>query len=83
MAPDNRRSTARHNSSIIEKLVLFPAFQATGCQFSQWRAVGVAAQKRLICRLFFHSAPFRLVARCHGPFIPPYTTIFGWRPENA
>jgi hypothetical protein len=33
-------ATARHNSGPRSKTGLFPARKTTGCQFSQWRAVG-------------------------------------------
>jgi hypothetical protein len=68
-APDNRRSTARHNSSKIAKVGLFPGSQGTGCQFSIWRAVGGGSPKTLDMWSFFHSAPFRMMARCGGTFV--------------
>ncbi len=39
-------TTARHNGGLGSNTAVFPEQQTTGCQFSQWRAVGVAAQNR-------------------------------------
>src|SRR5262249_3982357 len=51
---------ARHNSGSSPKTCVFPGEFTPPCQFSIWRAGGVAAQKRLICCLFSTARHFAL-----------------------
>jgi hypothetical protein len=63
---DDQPTTARHNGGSSPKTCIFPGVWTTGCQFSNWRAVGGRARKTPNLSSFCHSAPFRVVARCQG-----------------
>jgi len=57
-------TTARHNAVSSSKTACFPGEWTTPCHFSNWRAVGGMSPKTPELPVFFHSAPFRVVARC-------------------
>ncbi len=71
-----RRTKARHNSIGALKMPIFPGNQTTGCQLSQWRAVGGGSPSTLELPSLFHSAPVRDMARCGVLGQPTVVSLF-------